>query len=267
MTSNTGPAGPVPSKCKPDEIRTYKRVESTELKAHIFLPDNPAGTGKHSVIAFFHPGGWTMGEPAWGYEICSHFSSMGLVAISFQYRLTSMGGYSPVDAISDAGSSIRWIRANKDELNIDSNELVACGISAGAHLAACTAIIDGHDDPEDDLSISCVPNAVALQSACLNAVIVGDLENLLQGEDTPENISPAHHVRAGLPPMCLIHGTADNIVPFESVKEFTEKSTRLGNRCELHPFEGTDHFFSNVSDGSRVFKIMDSFLFSIGFGV
>lgn len=249
---------------KPDEIRPYKRVENIELDAHIFLPDDSIRIKKHSAVAFFHPGGWTMGEPAWGYDICSRCASLGMVAVSFQYRLTTDGGCSPIDAISDARSAMRWIRQQVD-LNIDAAKVIAFGISAGAHLAACAAIIQEYDDDGDDLTVRCVPNALILQSACLNTVIVDSFAQLLQGRDIPENCSPAHHVRPGLPPMCLIHGTADDLVPYESVKEFTGSMLEAGNQCELHPFHGTDHFFGNVSDSSKVFKIIDEFLITYGF--
>jgi dipeptidyl aminopeptidase/acylaminoacyl peptidase len=109
-----------------------------------------------------------------------------------------------------------------------------------------------------------VPDALALQSACLNTVIVDEFVSLLQGRDKPENLSPFHHLKAGMPPVCLIHGAADDLVPFESVKEYAEKSVAMGNRCELHPFEGTDHFFGNV-DGAEVFRLIDDFFVSLGY--
>jgi acetyl esterase len=67
-----------------------------------------------------------------------------------------------------------------------------------------------------------------------------------------------------LPPMCLLHGTADDIVPYDSIKDFTDKMHKAGNRCELNPFEGTDHFFINNPNGSRVLEIIDEFLMSLG---
>ena len=248
----------------PDEIRIYKRKDSKELKAHIFLPERDADKELYPALTFFHPGGWTMGEPMWGYEICSHYASKGMVAISFQYRLSSIGGYSPVDALEDVKSAIRWTRKNADDLKIDTNKVAAGAISAGAHLATCAASIEGHDDPEDDISISPVPDALALQSACLNTVILDEFTSLLQGREKPENLSPLHLLKAGMPPMCLIHGKADNLVPFESVKEYAEKSIAMGNRCDLHPFEGTDHFFGNV-DGSEIFGLMDEFFASLNY--
>lgn len=248
----------------PDEIKAYKRKGGKDLTAHIFYPENDSLEGLYPAFTFFHPGGWSMGEPAWGYEICSHYASKGMAAISFQYRLSSVGGASPVDALEDTKSAIRWTRKNANELNIDPQKVIAGAISAGAHLATCAATLEGYDDPEDDLSISAVPNALALQSACLNAVIVNDFAFLLQGRAEPEDLSPFHHLKPGMPPMCLIHGKADDLVPFESVKEYAEKSAAMGNRCELYPFEGTDHFFGNV-DGAEVFRLMDEFLISLGY--
>jgi dipeptidyl aminopeptidase/acylaminoacyl peptidase len=64
--------------------------------------------------------------------------------------------------------------------------------------------------------------------------------------------------------MCIIHGKADDLVPFRSIREYVEKSVSMGNRCELYPFKDTDHFFGNI-DSSEVFKLMDGFLISLGF--
>ena len=248
----------------PDEIKVYKKKGGKELTAHIFHSRKESQTGSNPAFTFFHPGGWAMGEPLWGYDLCRHYASMGMAAISFQYRLSSIGGYSPVDALEDVKSAIRWTRKNADELNIDPKKVVGGAISAGAQLITAAVSIDGYDDPEDDLSISAVPDALALQSACLNTLIVDEFASLLQGREKSENLSPFHHLKAGMPPMCLIHGKADDLVPYESVKEYAEKSVAMGNRCELHPFEETDHFFGNV-DGGEVFRLIDEFFISLGY--
>jgi len=39
----------------------------------------------------------------------------------------------------------------------------------------------------------------------------------------------------------------------------------MGNRCDLHPFEGTDHFFSVNADGAEVFRLIDEFFISLGY--
>lgn len=264
MSNDTSVQGPAPSMHTPDEVRIYREKGEKKLTAHIFHPRGKNQTGETPVFVFFHPGGWTMGEPAWGYDLCSHYAALGMAAISFQYRLSSIGGCSPVDALEDVKSAIRWTRKNAEELNIDPQKVIAGAISAGAHLATCAAALDGYDDPEDDQSISPVPDALAFQSACLNTLIVDDFAFLLQGREEPEELSPFHNLKTGMPPMCLIHGAADDLVPIESIKEYAEKSAAMGNRCDVHPFEGTDHFFGNV-DGSEVFRLIDDFFRSLGY--
>ncbi len=253
-------SGPPPSRQKPDRIWTYRTVGDVELKAHAFFPKDAHPGDERGALAFFHPGGWSMGEPAWGYDICHHYAHLGMVAVSFQYRLSALGGTTPVEAVSDTKSAIRWARQHASTLGIDPSRLAASGVSAGAHLALCAAMAIGPGDPGDNEALSPIPNLLVLQSAPVGSASDGHFVGLLQGRCRPEDYSPAHHVRSGLPPMCLIHGTADEIVPYDSVKEFVARMREAGNLCELHTFEGTDHFFSKRSDQVDALKAMDAFI-------
>jgi acetyl esterase len=255
----------LPLVLKPDRIWTYKTVEGMELQAHGFLPKDARQGEARAALVFFHPGGWNMGEPAWGYEICGRYAASGMVAISFQYRLSSVGGYTPVDALTDVRSAIRWTRKSAATLGIDSEKVAGCGISAGAHLVLCATMVEGPDSPGDDVAFSSVPNGLALESAVTNPELGTQFLELMQGRYRPEDYSPSYHVRPGLPPMCFIHGTGDDIVPYDSVKGFVARMKETGNRCELHTFEGTDHFFSNMSDKIEALRRIDGFLRGLGY--
>ena len=258
-------SGPPPSRHRPDKMWTYKTKGDMELKARGFFPKDAQPGDRRGAFLFFHPGGWSMGEPAWGYDIAHRYAGLGLVAISFQYRLSSIGGYSPVDAVSDARSAIRWTRQHASTLGIDPNRVVGSGVSAGAHLALCAAMLAGKDDPGDDPTFSPVPNVLSLQCAPVNSAPDSQFAELLQGRDKPEDYSPAQHIRSGLPPMCFVHGTADEIVPFDSVKEFVARMREAGNLCELYAFEGTDHFFTKKSDQVEALNKIDGFLRGLGY--
>ena len=258
-------SGPPPSRHRPDKMWTYKAKGNMELKAYGFFPKDLQPGGTRGAFLFFHPGGWSMGEPAWGYDISHRYAGLGMVAISFQYRLSSVGGYSPIDAVSDARSAIRWARQHAAILGIDPERVVGSGVSAGAHLVLCAAMLAGKDDPGDDPAFSPVPNALALQCAPVNSASDRQFAELLQGRDRPENYSPAQHVRSGLPPMCFVHGTADEIVPYDSVKEFVTRMRQAGNLCELYTFEGTDHFFTNKSDQVEALRKIDGSLRGLGY--
>jgi hypothetical protein len=49
-------------------------------------------------------------------------------SISFEYRLFSIGGYGPANAVSDTKSAIGWRRQHSPEFGIDSNMVMAGGI-------------------------------------------------------------------------------------------------------------------------------------------
>ncbi len=204
-----------------------------------------------------------MGGPEWGYDICRHLSKLGVVAISFEYRLSSIGGYCPTDAVSDAKSAIRWSREYLVELGVDPDMILVGGISAGGHLAACTAMVPGFDDPEDNMNYSNVPQGVVLHTTPVNPATDTHFTELLQGRANPEDLSPFHHVKGGLPPMCIIQGTADEIVPYDSVKEFSIKMQEAGNQCKLHTFEGADHFSIHSTDQERAIRLIDKFVMSV----
>ncbi|MBN1849253.1 MAG: alpha/beta hydrolase [Deltaproteobacteria bacterium] len=264
MTETTlPPMGPPPSKHKPDKVKVYKNIAGRGLTAHVFFSKGINISERIPGYLFFHPGGWAMGEPEWGYDLCYHISKLGVVAISFEYRLSSIGGDSPADAVSDAKSAIRWTREHSGELGIDPGMILAGGISAGGHLALCTAMIPGFDDPGDNMDSSAMPQALALHTAPVNPAMDNHFITLLQGKTKPEDLSPFHHVKGGLPPMCMIQGTADEIVPYDSIEVFSRRMQEAGNQCALYSFEGAGHFSIHETDQARAIRLIDEFILSV----
>ena len=167
---------------------------------------------------------------------------------------------------------MRWVRSHAAELKIDPSKIVASGGSAGGHLAGATAILDGVDDPTDDLHVSPVPAALVLFNPVLDTTETG-YGALMIGTNAID-LSLTHHVKPGLPPIILFHGTADHTVPFANAVEFTRRVKAAGGDCRLVPFEGADHGFFNsplfrkgASTGvyEKVMRDVDDFLTRLGF--
>lgn len=243
--------GSNPAKAGDNVIHTrevYKNVDSFKLTMDVFHTDKSYEHNDNTAIVFFHGGGWAFGTPDEFFTTCERYAEKGIVTFSVAYRLSIDNGItpsktiSPIEAVMDARSAIRWVRENASRFHLDPNKIVVAGQSAGGQLALSTAMIDEYNEKTDDVSVSCRPNAILLFSSCVNTV-EGWCDYLL-GERRSKiwSISPFHHVRDGLPPMIEFHGTDDEQVPKWTVQFFQNALKQQGNEFELHMFEGRKHY-------------------------
>jgi acetyl esterase/lipase len=246
------------------EVQTYKTVDGVTLDAFIYRPQESEPGQKRTALAFFHGGGWYLGKPEWGDWQCRHFSSMGLVCVSFAYRLKAQHDATPLESMADAKSALRWMRQNAHDLGIDPDKIVGSGFSAGGHLVTCTVMIDRFDEPGEDHAVSAAANALMLWSTPVKIIADSWFDEILRGEATSAECDPAQHIVPGLPPSIIFQGTLDDQVPPWTVTEFARDMKKSGNRCDLHIYEGQTHlgWGTNADD---VLEKMDEFLISIGF--
>ena len=229
---------------EPTKKLIYKEIDSTTLKLHVFEPENFNPKVPTTTVVFFFGGGWAGGNPKQFYEQARDFADQGILAISAEYRISSKHKTTPFDAVADAKSAIRWVREHAIELGADPNRIIASGGSAGGHIASCTGVIDGLDTDGEDLSISSVPNAMILFNPVLDTTEKGyGLKKVTEARKT--EISPCHHVHAGIVPTIVFHGTGDTTVPFANAARFVTLMKEAGNTCTLVPFEGANHGFFN----------------------
>ncbi|WP_075089188.1 alpha/beta hydrolase [Verrucomicrobium spinosum] len=118
------------------------------------------------MIAFFFSSGWDNGQVSQFAPHCLYFASRGMTAMAFDYRVSAKHGSTPVDSMADVRSAMRWLRLNAVELGINPGKIVGAGGSGGAHMIAAAAMVQGFDEPGEDASISCAPNALALFNLC-----------------------------------------------------------------------------------------------------
>ncbi|MEP3837812.1 MAG: prolyl oligopeptidase family serine peptidase [Algibacter sp.] len=227
----------------PDKKVLYKVINGDSLFLHIFEPK--PSKKPTAAIVFFFGGGWSGGTPKQFYQQSAYLASRGMLAISAEYRVNKVHGTSPFDCVEDGKSAIRWVRANAKELNVNPDKIVASGGSAGGHVALCTALIDGLENSEEDLSISAMPNAVVGYNPVFDTTENGYGAKKVAGRET--EISPCHHVKSDMPPMLLFHGTGDKTVPFENAKRFNRLMQEAGNKSKLIVFDDEGHGFFNGS--------------------
>ena len=115
------------------EDRTVPGAEG-DLRARVYRPE---GEGPFPTVAFFHGGGWVIGDlethDAMVRSICR---SSRAVVVAVDYRLAPEHPFPA--AADDAVAAARWIAAHLDEFGGD-DRLAVAGDSAGGNLAAVVA--------------------------------------------------------------------------------------------------------------------------------
>ena len=105
-----------------------------KLDLYIYRPKNIQNT-KTPVIYYMHGGGYIIGNATmYGTTFNYLANKHNATLISIEYRLSTKAPY-PAD-LNDAYSGLKYIYHNADKLNIDKNNIIIMGESAGGGLTA-----------------------------------------------------------------------------------------------------------------------------------
>ena len=229
------------SQISPERV-LYKSTDQADLNLFVYKPVDFDKSQTYSCIVFFHGGGWNSGDYKQFERQSIYFASRGMVAFSVEYRIRNKHATSPIEAMEDAKSAIRFIRSNAELFSINPNLIAAAGGSAGGHLAAVAGNIDLFENPNEDLSISSKPNLLILYNPVLH------FGRKWQWIKNPSDASPFENIKVGSPPTIILTGTEDKIVPVELVKNYKKRMESIGSRCDLILYEGAEHSFFNRGD-------------------
>ena len=227
---------------KPEKV-LYKSTKQGDLNLYFYRPLDFNKSKTYNCIIFFHGGGWNSGDYKQFERQSMYFASRGMIAISAEYRIKNKHGTTPIQAMEDAKSAIRFLRLNAKSFFINPNRIAAAGGSAGGHLAAVTANIDLFDNVNEDLGISSKPNLLVLYNPVID---FGSRKWLWI--DNPSDASPVHNISKGSPPTIILTGTKDKIVPVETIMNYKKIMESVGSRCDVILYEGAEHAFFNKGE-------------------
>lgn len=151
-------------------------------------------------------------------------------------------------------------------MGIDPNSIIASGGSAGGHLAAATALINAYNEPTDDLSIDCRPNALVLFNPVIDNGPGG--YGYERVDTTYREFSPLHNIKKSAPPTIIFLGTEDNLIPVTTAEYYQMVMEKVGSRCDLHLYEDQGHGFFNYRNFDyyqQTLRQADEFLITLGY--
>jgi acetyl esterase len=108
-----------------------------EIPVRIYTP---AGAGPFPILAWFHGGGWVVGDLDTADPTARHLAvEAGCVVVSVDYRLAPETKFP--GAADDCYAATVWAAQNAARLNGDADRLAVGGDSAGGNLAAAVALM------------------------------------------------------------------------------------------------------------------------------
>ena len=191
----------------------YRSGDNPAWRLDLAMPED-SGSGLRPALVIVHGGGWNAGSrKVRPYRrMLLEFAEQGYVTISIGYRFLSEAPME--EMLEDVSCAVRWLRAHADEYRVNPERIGAFGHSAGAHLA----LMLGVSPPAPEVPGDC---EWADQSAGVTAVAGGATPTALPARfGDSERFSPASYISAEMPPLLLIHGTADPIVPIGPIDEY-----------------------------------------------
>ena len=207
----------------------YSESRDYHLKADVYLPSEP-GKNRPGILVL-HGGSWQRGNKERMAEVARQLAAQGFVVMNANYRLAPDHPY-PAQ-IEDVRRAIQYMRSNANSWSMDPERIGVLGYSAGGHLALLLGLLPG--SPEYRVQ------AVATAGAPTDLTAYGDIvtmHRLLQAEyrtnpEIYEQASPLYHASRTAPPILLIHGTYDWIVPVHHARKLEEAMAEKGGSIRL----------------------------------
>jgi acetyl esterase len=127
--------------------------ERDEVPVRVYTPE---GEGPFPVVAFFHGGGFVIGDLETHDGLCRHVAAeTGCVVVAVDYRLAPEHPFPA--ALEDAYAATEWVAENPETVDGDGT-LAVMGDSAGGNLAAAvTLMARERDGPDVDHQVLVYP--------------------------------------------------------------------------------------------------------------
>jgi len=216
----------------------------------------------------------------------------------FEVVLGSQPRFSIADQVSDLKRAVRYIRYNAKTFAVDPDHIGISGFSAGGHLSLAIATADDKIDtasgdpvdhvssrvqavavlfpPTDFLNWPPYGNIVNAKQLLLANSVYGALDfknwnnktktydvitDTAQRNKIGRDISPVYAVSPDDPPIFIIHGDADNVVPLQQSQEMIAKLNEAGVKNNFIIKKGARHSFDDmVPEFSQFTEWFDKYL-------
>lgn len=222
------------------------------VKARLFRP-REAGAAALPVLAFYHGGGWCIGDLDTHDPACRQLAHEARCAVlAVDYRLAPENRFPA--AVEDCFAALRFLVAEGAGLGLDARRLAVGGDSAGGNLAAVSALLARDAGialkgqvliyPATDFSVDRPSHEDYAEGFLLTrdsmAWFGGNYVAPAQHRDWRASpiLAPDH---SGLPPAIVIVGECDPLR--DESRDYAETLRAAGGEASFHLYPGMIHGF------------------------
>lgn len=268
-----------------DENVVYAMRGGLAMLMDVHYPERSNGVG----IVFIPGSGWhapltydatPLKASGFAKQYVPPLTAAGFTVFVINHRAAPRYAYPA--PLEDSQRAVRFVRRNAERFGIDSDRIGGVGGSSGGHLISMLGVLDGGGDPSN-------PDPVERASAKLQAVFaraaptnltlfvgrrssasVASLLRMRLGPRDASNseefqtywkASPSAYVSPDDPPFLLIHGTADERVPFSQSEKFKARLQAEGIEADLIAVQNGGHgpSFPGATNPPDYLKMMVDF--------
>lgn len=222
----------------------YAKVDGLPLHLDLYMAEKTEG--RPPLIVWVHGGGWVKGDKAMINRAIIGLTAKGYALASLNYRLNGFNSHP--EQIHDIKGAVRWLRANAGKYGYDASRIGVGGGSAGGHLALLLGLSSNDRFLEGNVGGNLD------QSSQVQAILdlygpsslqdYAAVDKRFSKNKNPKILhlaNPLSYLSAGDPPLFIMHGDLDRVVPVSQSEILHEKYQREGLKSTLHVIDGAAH--------------------------
>ena len=228
----------------------YTQQGVWEGRLDLYFAKNPSRPTP--LVINIHGGGWNHGVKE-GQGGFNPYFKAGFAVANIEYRLT--GQAKAPAAIEDTRCALIYLVNNAKKYNIDPNQIVFLGGSAGGHLALMGGLLG--NNPLFDAN--CKWSQPFKVAAIIDKYGINDVDDWAYGpfitsksatnwlgdkaKDPAfiKSVSPINYITKDAPPIFIVHGNADPTVSYQQSVRLHKKLMEFGVKTEFMTIDGGVH--------------------------
>jgi acetyl esterase/lipase len=228
----------------PFRVARNEGGEDESLALDVYAPSD-ASSKTGAAILWLHGGGFKpvcTKEQSYIVALSTAYARKGYVSVASEYRRRREPARDRAgavgDAVEDGAAALAWIVEHAGAYGIDPARIAIAGGSAGGMLV--TALLCAYADIRK------------------RTTVPADLVAFINLWGSPARGALPEHIPAGLPPVLLVHGTDDELVPYTNAENLHRVLTDAGVRADLFTIPSAGH--TPVGHMEDIISRIDEFL-------